>query len=306
VRGRTGALDDAALLEPEGDGPAMVYTIDVITPIVDDPRAFGRIAACNAISDVYAMGGRPQVALSFVGMPDSLGLDTLEAVLLGMAEKAHEAGVAVVGGHTIKDTEPKAGFAVIGSVARDSVWTQTGAKAGQAIVLTKPLGTGVLAQAAKKGQAKESHMASAVQFMEMLNADACRVGQAHGVTAATDVTGFGMLGHLSHIANASDLSVELNVDSVPLLDGAAAAVSGGFVPGGSKRNLAYVREQLRQHENVDEARLLLLADAQTSGGLLMAVPPQELESVLSKLPNAKKIGSFVDGETGTIKLSHQG
>jgi selenide, water dikinase len=300
MRGRTGALDDAALLEPEGDGPAMVYTIDVITPIVDDAQAFGRIAACNAISDVYAMGGVPQVALSFVGMPDSLGLDTLKDVMLGMANKAHEAGVAIVGGHTIKDTEPKAGLAVIGTVPKDAVWTQTAAQAGQTLVLTKPLGTGVLAQAAKKAQVNPSHLSAAVATMEMLNAQACEVGRAHGVTAATDVTGFGMLGHLSHLAKASSLSVELDIGSVPYLEGAQEAVKAGFVPGGSKRNLAYVRDHLKNHEDISEDDLLLLADAQTSGGLLMAVPATEVNTVVAKLPQARAIGRFIAGEIGHI------
>ena len=280
----------------------MVYTIDVITPIVDDAHAFGRIAAANAISDVYAMGGRPQVALSFVGMPDELGLDTLSSVMKGMADKAREAGVAIVGGHTIKDTEPKAGLAVIGTVSRDSVWTQTAAKAEQLIVLTKPLGTGVIAQSVKKGQANPQHLALAVEAMETLNAKACEIGLAHKVSAATDVTGFGMLGHLSHIASASKLSAKLSIADVPLLAGAQEAVAAGFVPGGTKRNLAYVRDRLRGHESVDENLLLLLADAQTSGGLLLVVPPQEVPSLLAELPGAKKIGVFSDGEPGTIQL----
>lgn len=288
---------------PEGDGPALVYTIDVITPIVDDAAAFGRIAACNAISDVYAMGGVPQVALSFVGMPDALGLETLTEVMKGMADKTREAGAAIVGGHTIKDTEPKAGLAVIGSVPRDAVWTQTAAQVGQSIVLTKPLGTGVIAQAFKANKAKSEHLSAAVRSMEMLSAEACRVGRLHGVTSATDVTGFGMLGHLSHILVASGVSARLTVREVPLLPGASEAVAAGFVPGGTKRNLAYVRDRLRDQEAFDEADKLLLADAQTSGGLLLAVPAEAVDALLADLPQARKIGEFIDGEAGSIILN---
>lgn len=281
----------------------MVYTIDVITPIVDDPHTFGRIAACNAISDVYAMGGRPQVALSFVGMPESVGLEVLAEVMKGMADKAHEAGVAIVGGHTIKDTEPKAGLAVIGTVPRDSVWTQTKAQIGQAIVLTKRLGTGVIAQAMKKGQAAPEHLALAIKNMESLNARAAEIGRVHGVTAATDVTGFGMLGHLAHLVGASKLSAKLFVDEIPFLPGAAEASAAGFVPGGTKRNLAYVRDRLRGHELLGEDLLLLLADAQTSGGLLLAVPENQVSGLLADLPGAERIGVFNDAEVGTITLT---
>ena len=175
----------------------------MITPLVDEAEVFGEIAACNAISDVYAMGGIPQVALSFVGMPDVLGLEALEGVMRGLANCARSAKMAIVGGHTIKDSEPKAGLAVIGTVAKEQVWTQKMAQPGQALVLSKPLGTGVLAQASKKGDVDPGHWKAAVDAMRTLNAEAAAAGHKFHVTAATDVTGFGMLGHLSHIAKAS-------------------------------------------------------------------------------------------------------
>ena len=290
------------MLEPDSSGNAFVYTVDVITPIVDDPEVFGEIAACNSISDVYAMGGTPQVALSFVGMPDVLGLDALEGVMRGLANCARSANMAIVGGHTIKDSEPKAGLAVIGTVAKDQVWTQKAAQPGQALILSKPLGTGVLAQASKKGAVNDEHWRVAVDAMRTLNRKAAAVGRSFQVSAATDVTGFGMLGHLSHIAKASGLRAEIEPAKIPLFDGAREAVVAGHVPGGTKRNLAYVRPHLRNDSSFDEETLLLLADAQTSGGLLMVVPKENVSDVLAQLPNAACIGSFTSDEPGTILL----
>jgi selenide,water dikinase len=280
----------------------LVYTLDVITPIVDDPRAFGRIAAANALSDVYAMGGHPQVALSFVGMPASLGLDVVHEVMWGMAEKAKEARCAVVGGHTIKDSEPKSGLAVIGSVDRDAVWTHRGGKAGQRLVLTKPVGTGVVAQAIKKDAAEPEWIDAASRSMERLNDAACEAGKKHGATAATDVTGFGLLGHLSHLAEASSVAANIHTEKVPLLPGAYRAAEAGYVPGGSKRNLSYVRERLDGFDGVDPTLLQLLVDAQTSGGLLLCLAPDDAERVCEELAGANIIGELVDGNPGTIHL----
>ena len=290
------------MLEPESSENAFVYTVDVITPIVDEAEVFGEIAACNAISDVYAMGGIPQVALSFVGMPDVLGLEALEGVMRGLANCARSAKMAIVGGHTIKDSEPKAGLAVIGTVAKEQVWTQKRAQPGQALVLSKPLGTGVLAQASKKGVVEPVHWKAAVDAMRMLNAEAAAVGHKFHVTAATDVTGFGMLGHLSHIAKASGVTAEIEPASVPLFKGAREAVRAGHIPGGTKRNLKYVRSLLRNATSFDEETLLLLADAQTSGGLLLAVPEENVNDLLAELPSAARIGSFTSDEPGVILL----
>ena len=290
------------MLEPESSENAFVYTVDVITPIVDEPEVFGEIAASNAISDVYAMGGIPQVALSFVGMPDVLGLEALEGVMRGLANCARSAKMAIVGGHTIKDSEPKAGLAVIGTVAKERVWTQKMAQPGQALVLSKPLGTGVLAQASKKGDVQLDDWNVAVDAMRTLNAKAAAVGHKFHVSAATDVTGFGMLGHLSHIAKASGVTAEIEPSSVPLFQGAREAVRAGHIPGGTKRNLKYVRDLLRNATSFSEETLLLLADAQTSGGLLLAVPEENVNDLLAELPNAARIGSFTSDEPGTIFL----
>ncbi len=304
LSGAVGSMDDAALLQPEGSKSAFVYTMDVITPIVDDPRSFGRIAAANSLSDVYAMGGKPQVALSFVGMPGAVGLEVLSEVIQGMAEKSIEAGCAVVGGHTIKDSEPKCGLAVIGSVDHGKAWTHTHARAGQSIVLTKPIGTGVLAQALRAtGDVGDSVLAAAVVNMETLNKDACEVGLALNATSATDVTGFGLLGHLFHMAEASGLCVELQPSSVPLLEGAYKAASEGHIPGGSKRNLLYVQEYLQKREQVDPVLLQLLADAQTSGGLMLSLDSDQAQLALERLPGSAIIGSFFSGKPGTISFS---
>lgn len=278
----------------------MVYTLDVITPIVDDPRAFGRIAAANSLSDVYAMGATPEVALSFAGIPDVVGKEVLRAVLHGMAEKAVEAGCAIVGGHTLKDAEPKCGLAVIGSVDPDAAWTHKRAKAGQTLVLTKGIGTGIIAQALKADAGKDAWLSAMTTSMETLNDRAAKEGAKAGATACTDVTGFGLLGHLMHVAEASGVDVQLDCESVPLLDGAKEAAATGFIPGGTKRNLAYAQHAL-EVGSIDQTTQWILADAQTSGGLLLAVPPSNAAGLVSALDGAAIIGSIVDG-TGKIHL----
>jgi selenide, water dikinase len=303
VSSETGPLDDAAVVCPEGAARAMVLTLDVITPIVDDPLAFGRIAAANAISDVYAMGGSPEVALSFVGIPDGVGLDVLEQILRGAAETAAAAGCAIVGGHTIRDSEPKAGLSVVGSVLRDRAWTHTRAQAGQALVLTKAIGTGVIAQAIRSERAEPDWIDAATRSMELLNRAACEAGQRHGATAATDVTGFGLLGHLRHLADASRLGAVLHTSEISLLPGAREAAAAGLVPGGSRRNQRYVEARLRGAEHIDPDLLTLLCDAQASGGLLLCVPAERAAALVAELgaPSAV-IGELVDGEPGVLGL----
>lgn len=298
----TGPLDDAALLHSGSGGPTLVYTIDVITAVVDDPADFGRIAAANALSDVYAMGGAPQVALSFAGLPTSLGLDVLRDVLAGMNEKAAEAGCAVVGGHTICDNEPKCGLAVIGTVDPVKAWTQTRAQAGQRLVLTKALGTGVITQAARAGIVEGDVLSRAVESMERLNAAARDAGLRHGVTAATDVTGFGLLGHLHHLASASGLEARVDPRRVPLLDGARALAARGQVPGGTKRNQRYVDAHLEGADALDPALLTLLCDAQTSGGLLLTVDEAGARAICDELPGAAIIGELARGNAGRLSL----
>lgn len=294
----TGPLDDAAIARPPGSARSLVLTIDVITPIVDDPRVFGRIAATNALSDVYAMGGAPELALSFAGFPtDKLPLSMLAAILEGMAAACASAGCAIVGGHTIADAEPKCGLAVIGSVDPARVWSHRSAKPGDALILTKAIGTGVVGQAIRAGKADDSVIERAVRQMLQLNASARDVGLAQGATSCTDVTGFGLLGHLRHLVEGSNVGATLSASSVPLIEGARAIAEAGVIPGGSKRNLTYAQPVTTFDADVPEVLRLLLADAQTSGGLLLCIPSQNAEAALRDLkssgcPDAAIIGAL--------------
>lgn len=277
-------------------------TVDIITPIVDDPNLFGRIAAANAISDVYAMGGTPQVALSFVGMPEAVGLEVLGQVLAGGTAKAHEAGCAIIGGHSIRDVEPKFGLAVIGSVNHDEAWTHTRARAGQTLVLTKPLGVGVLVQAYRAGKVSADHFATAMSWVERLNRSAMEAGRRHGATAATDVTGFGLTGHVHHMALGSKVAARIHAKSVPIHAGALEAAHEGLVPGGSHRNRRYVAAHLHA-EGVDPDLVTLLTDAQTSGGLVLAVSEAGARAIVDELgEGAAIIGELFDGEPGSLHV----
>ncbi len=285
VDASTGPLDDAAIVHPE-PGRSLVLTIDILTPIVDDPRAFGGIAATNALSDVYAMGGKPEVALSFVGFPnDKLSLDVLGEVLAGMNDACARARTAIVGGHSIGDSEPKAGLAVVGSVDPGLFWSQRSAREGQALVLTKAIGTGMVGQAIRAGLADEALVARATAQMLELNDRACAVGLAVGATSCTDVTGFGLLGHLQNVIEASRLSAEIVAADVPLIEGVAELAAAGVVPGGSKRNLARALV-ITEMVNIAEPTQLLLADAQTSGGLLLCVPEGRAAEAVRRLHEA--------------------
>ncbi|HEV8551999.1 MAG TPA: selenide, water dikinase SelD, partial [Casimicrobiaceae bacterium] len=273
--------DDAAVYRLTADR-AIVATVDFFTPIVDDAYDFGRIAAANAFSDVYAMGGTPLLALNLVGWPrDKLPYELLGDVLRGGADIAREAGAFVLGGHSVDDPEPKYGMVAIGEVHPDRIVKLAGAQAGDALVLTKPIGTGVLTTALKRDLASAADLAPAVKSMATLNAGAARAMLASGAHAATDVTGFGLLGHLHNILVASGKSAEIDSGAVPLLPKAAELAERGAVPGGTKRN----REALSPHVSFDpavpEPVRTLLFDAQTSGGLLIAVPPERVESVMA-------------------------
>lgn len=280
-----GPFDDAALVRAEpASETGLVMTIDVVTPMVDDAETFGAIAAANALSDVWAMGGTPQVALSFIGFPsDVLPLEDLAAIARGLGRTAEEAGCAIVGGHTLIDPEPKAGLSVTGVVERARVWSHRRGEAGQALVLSKAIGTGVIVQSMKKGAADPAVADGAVRSMLRLNRAACEAGRAHGATAATDITGFGLLGHLSHLARASGVRARLDAAAVPLLAGARALAEAGVAPGGSRKNLAFVAPHVAFSATVEPALQLLLADAQTSGGLLLCVPEREAAALVARL-----------------------
>ena len=300
--------DDAAVyqLTPER---ALVATVDFFTPIVDDAYDFGRIAAANAFSDVYAMGGTPLLALNLVGWPrDKLPYELLGEVLRGGADIAREAGAFVLGGHSVDDPEPKYGMVAIGEVHPDRIVTLARAQAGDALVLTKPIGTGVLATALKRDLATAADLAPAVQSMTTLNAGAARAMLATGVHAATDVTGFGLLGHLHNMLNASGVSAELDASAVPLLPRAAELAERGANPGGTKRNRDALGAHVTFAASVNETMRVLLFDAQTSGGLLIAVPADRADALIAALrrehtPAAARIGRLVAGRAGAIVIA---
>jgi selenide,water dikinase len=272
-------------------------TIDVITPIVDDPRAFGAIAAANALSDVYAMGGRPEVALAFAGFPtDVLPLEVLHEVLAGMQATCAEAGCAIVGGHTVVDPEPKAGLAVTGSVDPARVWSQRLARPGDALVLTKRLGTGIVGQAIRRGDADPELVARATAQMRRLNASARDVGLAVGASSCTDVTGFGLLGHLRNLVEAAGVAATIHAERAPILGGVLALAESGVLPGGTKRNLAYASPITDFAESVSEPLRFVLADAQTSGGLLLCVPADRAGEAVARLEAVGCEGAAIVGE----------
>jgi selenide,water dikinase len=290
--------DDAAVWRIS-DELALVQTVDFFTPVVDDPYDFGRIAAANALSDVYAMGGRPLTALSLVAWPlERLGPDALTDVLRGGIDVVRAAGAEVVGGHSIDDPEPKYGLAVTGAVHPDRVLTNAGGRAGDALVLTKPLGAGAVVTARKRGTAGDELLARAVEVMATLNADASAVALAAGVSAMTDVTGFGLLGHLHALARESGVAAKVDADAVPAIDGVAELLADdGAVSGGSRANRAYAAGFASFGADVEPWRERLVCDATTSGGLLVAVDPARAGDV----PGAV-VGRLVAGEPGALRV----
>jgi selenide,water dikinase len=307
VDAEVGPVEDAALLRPEVGSP-LVFTVDFITPIVDDPETFGAIAAANALSDVYAMGGEPQAALAVCGFPtDVVPIEILTRILRGGRDKAAEAGCAIVGGHTVQDPELKYGLCVIGVVEDRSVLSQDRARAGDRLVLTKPLGFGIAAQAIKKRRLSDAQLERVVAIMTTLNRAAKDAALAAGAHAATDVTGFGFLGHLHHLAIASGLSARVFADAVPTLDFVRSLAAEEMVPGGSKDNLAYVKPHTSFDSSLTELDRLILADAQTSGGLLIAVPPEAESSLLRELAERGTsaravVGELLSGEPGSLAV----
>jgi selenide,water dikinase len=297
VKDDAGPLDDAAIAHVYPGQRALVMTIDVITPIVDDPRAFGSIAAANSISDVYAMGGRPELAMTFVGFPsDKLPIEVLGEILGGVRDVCARARCAIVGGHTIVDPEPKCGLSVTGTVDPARLWSHKSARAGDVLVLTKRIGTGVTGQAIRAGKASPDLVRRVTEQMIRLNDAACEIGLALGATSCTDVTGFGLLGHLRNIVEASDLRATLRAADVPLIEGVRAFVEEGVLPGGTKRNLKYAAPVTSFADAVPEALRLLLADAQTSGGLLLCVPASNAAEAARRLADAGCDGAAIVGE----------
>ena len=293
-------MDDAGVFVLSAD-MALVQTVDFFAPIVDDPYLFGQVAAANALSDVYAMGGEPLTAMNIVGFPSGkLPLDVLREILRGGQDKVHEAGAFIVGGHTIIDEELKYGLAVTGRAHPRKLLRNSGARVGDRLVLTKPIGTALLATAAKNGELPEPELRALGDSMSALNAHASRVALELGVRCATDVTGFGLLGHASHIAKASGVTLRIFVDRVPLLPGARAAATRGVRTGGADRNLTYLESRVEWGRSSETDRMLMI-DPQTSGGLLLALSVGIMAKYVSAVPDATEIGEVVPaGATGLV------
>ena len=285
-------FDDAGVYVLSDD-LAIVQTVDFFAPIVDDPYAFGQIAAANALSDVYAMGGEPLTAMNVVGFPSSaLPLSVLTAILRGGQDKVHEAGAVIVGGHTVLDDEVKYGLAVTGRAHPSRLLTNAAAAVGDRLVLSKPLGNGILATAGKRGDLPAAHAESMIASMAALNRDASRAALAVGARCATDITGFGLLGHASHIARASAVTVRIRAHDVPQLPGVRTQWERGARTGGAQRNEDYLAP-LVAWTNGDPFLRALLLDPQTSGGLLVAVPPARTAEYLARVPGAVEVGEVV-------------
>lgn len=292
--------DDAGIYRLD-DERALVQTVDFFTPIVDDPFTYGQIAAANSLSDVYAMGGRPITAMAICGMPvDDVDLDTINKILQGGAEKAKEARCALAGGHSIKNPEPIYGLSCTGLVHPDRMITNAAAKPGDVLVLTKPLGTGILTTAIKRGLAAAEIVERAVNLMSTLNTPGAVLAERGLVKCATDVTGFGLLGHLKSLCESSGVTAELTASDVPVIDSEIIRLieEEECVPGGTKGNLATVDPFISWGEGVSDALKFLLADAQTSGGLLCCVPEANLDETLSVLESENTLSRAIIGKIG--------
>ncbi len=287
------------------DETALIVTVDFFPPIADDPYEFGAIAAANSLSDVYAMGGKPLIALNVVGFPASLDKEILGKTLQGGYAKAAEAECLIVGGHTVDDPEPKYGLSVIGVVEPGKQVSNANARPGDILVLSKPIGTGIITTAGKQGVVDPDVMAAAVETMAALNRPAAQAMMAVGVNSATDITGFGLLGHLKSMVKGSAVAAEINLSAVPTLPGVRDLLDRGVAPGGTHRNVSSVNDVVNWHPDLTDEDRMLLCDAQTSGGLLMSVPAAKADALVAALREegahcAAIVGRVTDGPAGTI------
>ena len=305
VGAKTG--DDAAVYRLN-DHTALIFTVDFFPPIADDPYQYGAIAAANSLSDVYAMGGKPLLALNVVGFPADIANDLLPGVLKGGYAKAAEAGCLVVGGHTVDDPEPKYGMAVIGTVEPGKEVSNAGAQPGDALVLTKPLGTGIITTAGKQSRVTEQVLQTALDTMATLNKTAAEAMTKVGVNSCTDITGFGLMGHLRSMVRASGVGATVGFSKTPLLPGAWQLLEEGIAPGGTHRNLNSVADSVNWHPEITSEQQVMLCDAQTSGGLLISTPQEKLPELLAQLEArgtlaSAVIGSITEGPKGEILVT---
>ncbi len=298
--------DDSAVYQLD-ENRAIISTTDFFPPVVDDPYHFGAIAAANALSDVYAMGGRPFLAINLVAFPDGLDLDILTEILRGGAEKVKEAGAIIAGGHTVTDKEPKYGLSVIGDVHPNNVIKKSGARVGDKLILTKPLGTGVITTALKRGDAETDHVDKAVATMSLLNKTASELAQEFQVHAMTDITGYSLLGHAHEMAHLGQVRFEITFAQLRWLEGAMDYARADIFPGGMHRNRDYFLKWVTIDHAIAEHQEYLLYDPQTSGGLLMSVAPDQCEDLLEKLiakgEQASVIGTVLAGNGEIIITS---
>lgn len=296
--------DDAGVIRVS-DEIAIIHTTDFFPPMVDDPYTFGRIAAVNALSDVWAMGGKPLAGMNLVSYPlAELGGEALKEILRGGLAAMAEAGAVLAGGHTVEGQELLYGLAVTGTVHPEKIWRNAGAEPGDVLVLTKPLGTGVITTAAKAEMADPADLSTALRWMSTLNREAAQALHEVEPHAVTDVTGFGLAGHVAEMAAASGTAVEIDLGSLPLLPGALEAAATGLVPAGAGKNRTSVAAVLEIDEGADELRVDLCLDPQTSGGLLAAVSPEQAEALVRRLPGSAIVGRVTEGPPGTVKLVH--
>lgn len=295
--------DDACVYKVN-DTTALIQTVDFFTPIVDDPYTFGQIAAANALSDVYAMGGKPTLAMNLLCVPNCLSLKTVRKILEGGHDKAVEAGCIIAGGHTIQDNEPKYGLCVAGFVHPDKILKNIGAQPGDVLVLTKPLGSGIISTGAKADLVDEKDLTAAYRHMATLNKAAAEAMDGiENIHACTDVTGFGLLGHAFEMAEGSGVTIRLHTAALPLMKGARDLADMGIIPSGAYRNMDYVKPALSVEPTAKQSLVDICADPQTSGGLLIALPPKEAAVLLSRLANVCPWSALV-GEVESLGEKH--
>ena len=288
--------EDCAVF-PLDENHYLIQSVDFFTPIVDDPYTFGQIAAANSLSDIYAMGGMPLHALNIAEFPsDDLPLEILTEIMQGGLEITKQANIPILGGHTIKDPVPKYGLVVTGRVKKKNLTLNSTAKAGDVLILTKPLGSGIIATAIKKDKAPRSIMEEAVNVMTNLNSGGAKAMNAVGVNACTDITGYGLLGHLLEMCEGSKISTTIEFNEIPLIQGVFELAQKGFIPGGTKRNLDHVIPNVNFSKNISQEQKYLLADAQTSGGLLISVPKDKAEDLQNLLMENQCLSSSVIGQ----------
>jgi len=300
--------DDAGVFKLS-DELALIQTVDFFTPIVDDPYMFGQIAAANSLSDIYAMGGTPMTAMNIVGYPiDLLGPEMLAEILRGSADKVQESGAVLIGGHTIDNKEPVIGLSVTGSSHPKKIWTNHGAKPNDKLILTKPIGVGILTKGIKDGVVTPEQIERVTEVMATLNKNAAEVVKGFPVSAVTDVTGFGLLGHALEMIQKSSVGIDLQFSSIPILEGTKELAKKNVISKGSKDNLKWVSEHVSFASHLDYEDQIILADAVTSGGLLIAINKQDADKLLNELlengvSNARIIGEFTDKRAGKITVN---